>query len=55
MKRIAFTLCALTILAGTAPAFAGGAGCAGMTNASTSTPTSTPTTTASTSVTHKGS
>lgn len=52
MKRIAFTLCALTILAGTAPAFAGGVGCAGMTNASSQ--TDAPTTTASTSIPQKG-
>ncbi|MDI4664865.1 hypothetical protein K9U40_11065 [Xanthobacter autotrophicus] len=50
MKRMAFTLCALTLLAGTAPAFAGGAGCAGMTNASSGATT----TTASTPVTPKG-
>lgn len=50
MKRIAFTLCALTVLAGTAPAFAEGMGCAGMTNASTASPT----TTASTTATQKG-
>ncbi|MCG5235243.1 hypothetical protein [Xanthobacter oligotrophicus] len=52
MKRIAFTLCALTLFAGTAPAFAGGAGCAGMTNASSQ--TGAPTTTASTSTSQKG-
>ncbi|MEP9355106.1 hypothetical protein ABLE93_16080 [Xanthobacter sp. KR7-65] len=50
MKRIAFTLCALTVLAGTAPAFAGGSGCPGMTNASTGGTT----TTASTSTSQKG-
>ncbi|MFS8035695.1 hypothetical protein ACI7BZ_01825 [Xanthobacter sp. AM11] len=50
MKRIAFTVCALTVLAATAPAFAGGSGCAGMTNASSGTPT----TTASTPTPQKG-
>ena len=52
MKRIAVTLCALTLFTGAAPAFAGGAGCAGMTNASSQ--TDVPTTTASTSTTQKG-
>lgn len=50
MKRITFTLCALTVLAGAAPAFAGGTGCAGMTNASSGSTT----TTASTSAAQKG-
>ncbi|QRG07539.1 hypothetical protein EZH22_03835 [Xanthobacter dioxanivorans] len=49
MKRFAFTLCALTVLAGTAPAFAGGSGCPGMTNAATGSST----TTASTPVSQK--
>ncbi|MFG1347495.1 hypothetical protein V5F59_21595 [Xanthobacter autotrophicus DSM 431] len=47
MKRFAFTLCALALLTGTAPAFAGGTGCARQTNASADTPTSGATTTAS--------
>lgn len=53
MKRFVFTLCALAVLAGTAPAFAGGVGCARQTNASADTPTSS-TTTASTSTAHTG-
>lgn len=46
MKRLAFTLSVLTALAATAPAFAGGSGCPGMTNASAGTPTTTASTTA---------